>query len=130
MKKVKQPVSAFKAVIICAALTLVLVTVLCLLCASFLQSKASPESYYKITSVVIPAVSSIIGGLLCALLSRGRGLIRGFLVGILAGLLINLVGIILAPKSTPDIMGILTPFICSSPCGALGGFLGINLIKR
>ncbi len=130
MKKAKEPVSAFKAILISSAVSLALVFVLCLLCASFLQSKASPESFYKITSVIVPATASLIGGLLCALLSKGKGLIRGFFVGILAGLLINLVGIVLAPKSSPDFMGILMPFICSSLSGALGGFLGVNLIKR
>ncbi len=130
MKKVKEPMPAFKAILISSAISLVSVFILSLLCASFLQSKASPESFYGVTSVVIPVASSLIGGLLCALLSKGKGLIRGFLVGILAGLLINLTGLVLSPSSSPDAMGILMPFVYSSLSGALGGFLGVNLIKK
>lgn len=130
MKKVKDPVSAFKAVLISSAASLALMLLLCLLCASYLQSKASPESYYKITSVVVPVTSSLIGGLLCALLSRGKGLVRGFFVGILAGLYINIVGLALSPASAPDAMGIIMPFVYSASAGALGGFLGVNLVKK
>lgn len=127
MKKAKEPVSPFKAILICSGVSLALMLILCVLCAAFLQTKASPEDYYKVTAVIIPVASSLIGGLLCALLSKGKGLVRGFLVGALAGLLINIVGIVLAPKASPAALDMLMPLAYCSLSGALGGFLGVNI---
>lgn len=127
MKKVKKPVGAFKAILISSGAVLGIMLVLCLLCGVCLQSKASPEDYYKVTAVVIPVASSLIGGLLCALLSKGKGLVRGFLVGSLAGLLINIVGIVLAPKATSAALDMLMPLAYCSLSGAIGGFLGVNM---
>ncbi len=129
MKKVKEPVGAFKAILISSGAVLGIMLVLCLLCGVYLQSKASPEDYYKVTAVVIPVASSLIGGLLCAFLSRGKGLVRGFAVGMLAGLLINVTGIVLAPSASAEVLGIVMPFVYCALSGAIGGALGVNMIK-
>ena len=130
MKKSKEPLSPLKSILICAALTLILMLVLCVLCATLLQSKASPEDYYRVSAIVIPVSASLIGGLLCALFSKGKGLVRGFFVGVLAGLLINLAGLVIAPTATASAKDMLLAIGYCALSGALGGFFGVNLLSR
>ena len=71
----------------------------------------------------------VLGGVLCALLGKKSGLIRGLIMGFLLGLCINLFGFIASPNASASFKDILFSLALPSVSGAFGGLIGVSKTK-
>ncbi len=96
-----------------------------LVAAAALSKTAAPENYIMPVSVVIPALSSALSGMLCAVFNKKSGLLCGAATGAILSLLLLTAGIFIPAKEKIPAYFTVIRCVLSIISGALCGFLTV-----
>lgn len=121
--------SGIKSVIIGLAFSMILSVVLIFIFAWILFSSSMPESASGAIIFAVSLVSAFAGGLVCARMTKNRGLIFGALIGFLYFAVLYVISCFLGMR--PDFApASVSMIIFGIGSGALGGVIGVNTVKK
>lgn len=124
----KNYMKTLKAFLFSVIIGLVVSLLMLLIFSVVMTMKDTPQGIVPTLSAVSVAVGGFAAGFVCSKILRKSGLLYGTVAGLLLYIVLMLTGMIFGQKSVD--ISMLAKFAVSVVCGAIGGILGVNAVKR